>query len=59
MRCSGQLRLAPNGSVLGLDVAACLQVAQASGLDTHTMVLLLPACEAGLVQGFRTLAAEP
>jgi hypothetical protein len=59
MRCAGQLRLAPNGSVLGLDVAACLQIAQASGLDTHTIALLLPACETGLLQGLRDRTSEP
>jgi hypothetical protein len=59
MRCSGQLRLAANGTVLGLDLGACLSLAEASGLDTHAIALLLPACEAGLLQGFRNLAAEP
>jgi hypothetical protein len=59
MRCASQLRLAPNGSVIGLDLGACLQLAEAGGLDTHAIALLLPACEAGLVQGFRTLAADP
>jgi hypothetical protein len=57
MRCASQLRLAPNGSVLGLDLAACLHLAEASGLDTHAIALLLPACEAGLLQGLRRRAS--
>jgi hypothetical protein len=59
MRCAGQMRLAANGTVLGLDFSACLRLADASGLDTHAIALLLPGCEAGLLQGFRNLAAEP
>jgi hypothetical protein len=59
MRCASQLRLAANGTVLGLDLGACLQLAEASGLDTHAIALLLPACEAGLLQGLRSRASEP
>jgi hypothetical protein len=59
MRCAGQLRLAPNGRVLGLDLAACLHLAEASGLDTHAIALLRPACEAGLLEGLRTQTPEP
>jgi hypothetical protein len=59
MRCSGQLRLAPDGMVLGLDLGVCLQLAEASGLDTHAIALLLPACERGLLQGLRNQASEP
>jgi hypothetical protein len=59
MQCSSQLRLAPNGSVLGLDLGACLHLAEASALDTHAVALLLPACEAGLLEGLRNLTPEP
>jgi hypothetical protein len=59
MRCAGQLRLAPDGMVLGLDLATCLHLAEASGLDTHAIALLLPACEAGLLQGLRDRTSEP
>jgi hypothetical protein len=59
MRCASQLRIAPNGSVLGLDLAVCLRLAEASGVDTHAIALLLPACEAGVVQGLRDRTSEP
>jgi hypothetical protein len=59
MQSASQLRLAANGRVLGLDLGACLRLAEASGLDTHAIALLLPVCEVGLTQGFRKLAAEP
>jgi hypothetical protein len=35
----------------------CLHFAEASGLDTYAIALLLPACEAGLLKSLRTLAA--
>ena len=49
-RCSGQLRLAPNGTcVLGLDLTAALSIGTALGYDRHALAELLPAGEAGLV----------
>jgi hypothetical protein len=54
MRCGTQLRLAANGTVLGLDLGACLSLAEAVGLDTHAIALLLPGCEGGLLEGLRT-----
>jgi hypothetical protein len=59
MRCASQLRLAPSGAVLGLDLDTCLHLAEASGLDTHAIALLLPACEAGLLEGLRTQTPDP
>ncbi|MBX3516039.1 MAG: hypothetical protein KF815_03760 [Rhodospirillales bacterium] len=49
-RCSGQLRLAPNASVvIGLDLSAVIYLAAALGYDTRAVAELLPAAEAGLV----------
>jgi hypothetical protein len=59
MRCGTQLRLAANGTVLGLDLGACLSLAEAVSLDTRAIALLLPACEAGLLQGLRDRTSEP
>jgi hypothetical protein len=59
MRCGTQLRLAANGTVLGLDLGACLRLAEAVGLGTHTIPLLLPACEAGLLRGLRNRTSDP
>jgi hypothetical protein len=49
-RCSGELRLAPNASVvIGLDLAAAIALAAALGYDARSVAELLPAAEAGLV----------
>lgn len=49
-RCSGQLRLAPNASVvIGLDLSAAIALATALGYDIRAVAELLPAAEAGLV----------
>ncbi len=49
-RCSGQLRLAPNGAVvIGLDLTAAIALATALGYDVRGVAELLPAAEAGLV----------
>jgi hypothetical protein len=49
-RCSGQLRLAPNGSaVIGLDLVAAMSLANALGYDVRAVAELLPAAEAGLI----------
>ena len=50
-RCSGQLRLAPNASVvIGLDLAAAIALATALGYDARAVAELLPAAEAGLTR---------
>ena len=49
-RCSGQLRLAPNGAaVIGLDLAAAIALATALGYDARAVAELLPTTEAGMV----------
>ena len=50
MACLGQLRLAPSGHVLGIDMTAALRVAEARGCDLAVASELLPAAESGLVE---------
>lgn len=50
-RCSGQLRLAPQGAgVIGLDLAAAIHLGRAAGYDEQALAELLPAGETGLVK---------
>jgi len=42
-----------NGSVIGLDYSAVLKMAEIMGCDTHSLAHLLPAIEAGLIEGLR------
>jgi hypothetical protein len=49
LACHGQLRLAPSGQVIGIDMDAALQLAAARGYDLDVLSELLPATEAGLV----------
>ncbi len=50
MACLGQLRLAPSGHVLGVDMTAALRIAEARGLDLAVVAELLQAAENGLVE---------
>jgi hypothetical protein len=47
--CQGQLRLAPSGHVVGIDMNAALRLAVARGFDLAGLSELLPAAEAGLL----------
>jgi hypothetical protein len=47
--CQGQLRLAPSGHVIGIDMDVALSLANARGYDLAVLSELLPAAEAGLV----------
>ena len=49
LACQGQLRLAPSGHVIGIDMTAALSVGIARGYDLGVLSELLPAVEAGLV----------
>jgi len=44
-----QIRIAPSGSVIGLDLGAALGMAAALGYNTAAAAELLPAAEAGIV----------
>ena len=50
LACQGQLRLAPSGHVIGIDMNAALRVGAARGCDLAVLSELLPAAEAGLVE---------
>jgi hypothetical protein len=48
--CQGQLRLAPSGHVVGVDMDAALRIGAARRRDLQVLSELLPAVEAGLVE---------
>jgi hypothetical protein len=48
--CQGQVRLAPTGNVIGIDMDAALKIGAARGADLAVLWELLPAAEAGLVE---------
>ena len=50
LACQGQLRLAPSGHVIGIDMDAALKIAAARVFDLSVLSELLPAAEAGLVE---------
>jgi hypothetical protein len=50
LACQGQLRLAPSGHVVGIDMHAALQLAAVRDCDLAVLSELLPAAEAGLVE---------
>jgi hypothetical protein len=49
LACQGQLRLAPNGHVVGIDMSTALRLGAARGCDLAVLSELLPAAEAGFV----------
>jgi hypothetical protein len=50
LACQGQLRLAPGGHVIGIDMRTALKIGAARGFDIAVLSELLPAAEAGLVE---------
>ena len=50
LACQGQLRLAPSGQVIGIDMQAALQLAGARSDGLSVLSELLPAAEAGVVE---------
>ena len=54
LACQGQLRLAPSGHVIGIDMDAALKLGAARGCDLAVLSELLPAAEAGLVEALCT-----
>ena len=59
LACQGQLRLAPSGHVIGIDVDAALTLAAAGSHDLGVLSELLPAAEAGLVEALCADADRP
>jgi hypothetical protein len=54
LACQGQLRLAPSGHVIGIEMDAALKIGAARGCDLAVLSELLPAAEAGLVEALST-----
>ena len=50
LACQSQLRLAPSGHIIGIDMDAALKIVAARGHDLAVLAKLLPAAEAGLVE---------
>ena len=50
LACHGQLRLAPSGRVIGIDLDAALKIGAARCYNLAVVSELLPAAEAGLVE---------
>jgi len=50
--CSGQLRLAGMGDVIGIDMTAAMALAKALGYDAKEMAELLPWAEQGIMKAF-------
>jgi hypothetical protein len=59
LACQGQVRLAPSGHVIGIDMNAALQLADARGHDLAALSELLHAAEAGLVDALCADAGRP
>jgi hypothetical protein len=53
LACQGQLRLAPSGRVIGINMQAALQLASARDYDLAVLSELLPAAEVGLIEALR------
>jgi hypothetical protein len=47
--CQGQLRLAPSGRVIGIELGVVLRMAAARGYDVAVVAELLPAAELGCI----------
>jgi hypothetical protein len=54
LACQGQLRLAPSGHVVGIDMNAAVSFGAARGWELATLSELLPAAEAGMLEALRT-----
>jgi hypothetical protein len=59
LACQGQLRLAPSGRVIGIDLDAALKIGAARCYNLAVVSELLPAAEAGLVEALRVDADRP
>jgi hypothetical protein len=49
LACQGQLRLAPSGRVIGIDLGAALKIGAARCSNLAVVSELLPAAEAGVI----------
>ena len=56
LACQGQLRLAPSGHLIGIDVGTALTLGYSRGYDLAVLSELLPMAERGLVEALRAHA---
>ena len=54
LACQGQLRFAPSGQVIGIDMHTALKIGAARSCDLAVLSELLSAAEAGLVETLST-----
>jgi hypothetical protein len=54
LACQGQLRIAPGGHVVGIEMSTALTLGAARGHDVAVLSGLVPAAEAGLVEALST-----
>ena len=59
LACQGQLRLAPSGHVIGIDMDAALKIGAARGCDLAVLSELLPAAEAGVLEALWDTGGGP
>jgi hypothetical protein len=59
LACQGQIRLAPSGQVIGIDMDAALKIGAARDCDLAVLSELLPAAEAGLVEAWSAEKGHP
>ncbi|WP_442918154.1 DUF7697 family protein [Magnetococcus sp. PR-3] len=48
--CQNQLKLAPSGQILGIDMNVAMQLARTIGLNEQLALELLPSAESGLIE---------
>jgi hypothetical protein len=59
LACQGQVRLAPSGQVIGIDMDTALSLSNARGYEVAVLSELLPTAEAGLVEALCADAGPP
>jgi hypothetical protein len=59
LACQGQLRLAPSGNAIGLEMNIALGLGAARGFELAVLSELLPTAEAGLVEALCVGPGEP
>ena len=48
-----QLRLFPNGAIIGFDIGSLILICESFGYDTQALIHLIPRIEAGLRQAIK------
>lgn len=50
LSCQNQLRIAPSGHILGIDMNVALRMAEVRGWDLEILLELLPEAELGILE---------